>query len=59
MRLEKHNDAFPKDLIAEVIALRVEVTPRFLGMLEDIDQNPEPSTGVVFSIYSAPVSVLR
>lgn len=28
--------------MAEIIARRVEVTPRFLRMLEDIDQNPEP-----------------
>jgi hypothetical protein len=41
-RLEQHEGSFPKDLVAEVIARREEVTPRFLEILEDIDRNPEP-----------------
>lgn len=54
-RLEEHKGSFPKDLIAEVIARRVEATPRFLGMLEDIDQNPEPwlaDPGRMIHIYA-------
>ena len=34
--------SFPEDLVAEVIARREEVTPRLLGILEDIDRNPQP-----------------
>jgi Protein of unknown function (DUF1186)/SEC-C motif len=41
VRLERHRDSFPEDLVAEVIARREEVTPRFLEILEDIDRNPE------------------
>lgn len=41
-RLDQHKDSFPHDLVAELIARREEVTPRFLEILEDIDKNPEP-----------------
>jgi hypothetical protein len=41
-RLDQHKGSFPKDRIAEIIARREEVTPRFVAMLEDIDRDPEP-----------------
>lgn len=41
-RLDQHCGSFPEDLVAEAIARREEVTPRFLEILEDIDRNPEP-----------------
>jgi hypothetical protein len=41
-RLDEHDGSFPENLVAEVIARREEVIPRFLAILEDIDQDPEP-----------------
>jgi len=41
-RLDRHRGSFPGDLVAEVIARREEVIPRFLEILEDVDRNPEP-----------------
>jgi hypothetical protein len=41
-RLDRHSGSFPDDLLAEVIARREEVIPRFLEILEDIDRNPGP-----------------
>jgi hypothetical protein len=42
-RLDReHDGSFPEGLVAEVIARREEVTPRLLGILEDIDRDPEP-----------------
>jgi hypothetical protein len=41
-RLDQHRGSFPEDLVAEVIARREEVTPKFLEILKDIDRNPEP-----------------
>lgn len=41
-RLDQHHGSFPHDLVAEIIARREEVTPRFLEILEDIDKDPEP-----------------
>jgi hypothetical protein len=37
----EHDGSFPGGLVAEVIARREEVTPRLLGILEDIDRDPE------------------
>jgi hypothetical protein len=54
-RLEHHEGSFPKDLVAEAIARREEVTPRFLEILEDIDRNPEPwlaEDGRMIHIYA-------
>lgn len=39
--LDRHTGSFPKDGVEEVIARREEVTPRFLEILEDIDNDPE------------------
>lgn len=41
-RLGKHDGSFPTDLVSEVIARRDEVIPRLLGILEDVDRDPEP-----------------
>src|ERR1017187_9085270 len=41
-RLDRHRGSFPEDLVAEVIARREEVIPRFLEILDDVDRNPEP-----------------
>ena len=41
-RLDRHRGSFPGDLVAEIIARREEVIPRFLAILEDVDTNPEP-----------------
>lgn len=41
-RLDRHRGSFPGDLVAEVIARRVEVIPPFLEILEAVDTNPEP-----------------
>ena len=54
-RLDQHKGCFPKDLVAEVVARREEVTPRFLEILEDIDKNPEPwlaDDGRMIHIYA-------
>jgi hypothetical protein len=40
--LDRHYGSFPEDAVAEVIARREEVVPRFLEILEDVDRNPEP-----------------
>jgi hypothetical protein len=42
LRLDRHCGSFPDDLVAEVIARREEVTPKFLEILENIDHDPEP-----------------
>jgi hypothetical protein len=39
--LDRHTGSFPRDVVEEVIARREEVTPRFLKILEDIDNDPE------------------
>ncbi len=41
-RLDEHDASFPTDLVSEVIVRWDEVTPRLLGILEDIDRDPEP-----------------
>jgi len=41
-RLDRHTGSFPRELIAEVIARREEMIPKFLEVLEDIDRHPEP-----------------
>lgn len=54
-RLDRHRGSFPKDLLAEVIARREEVIPRFLEIVEDIDTNPEPwlaDDGRMIHIYA-------
>jgi Protein of unknown function (DUF1186)/SEC-C motif len=53
--LDQHWGCFPKDLVAEVVARREEVTPRFLEILEDIDKHPEPwlaEDGRMIHIYA-------
>src|SRR3989442_585508 len=54
-RLDRHRGSFPEDLVAEVIARREEVIPRFLETLEEIDRNPEPclaDDGRMIHIYA-------
>ena len=41
-RLDRHCGSFPEALVAEVIARREEVIPRFLEILEEVDRDPEP-----------------
>ena len=55
IRLDRHRGSFPKDLVAEVIARREEVSPRFLEILEDVDKNPEAwleNDGRMIHIYA-------
>jgi hypothetical protein len=54
-RLDRHRGSFPEDLLAEVIARREGVIPRFLKILGDIDRNPEPwlvDDGRMIHIYA-------
>lgn len=54
-RLDRHRGSFPGNLVAEVIARRQEVIPRFLEILEEIDRSPGPwlaDDGRMIHIYA-------
>jgi len=54
-RLDRHRGSFPGNLVAEVIARRQEVIPRFFEILEEIDRSPGPwlaDDGRMIHIYA-------